>query len=67
MQENYQGIFICFFYFKIILNRDPNLVFVEAPALKPPEVPIDENQMKEYEAALAQASTAPLPDEEEDL
>jgi len=49
------------------LVGDANLVFVEAPALKPPEVPIDENQMREYEQALAVASEVPLPDEEEDL
>jgi len=40
---------------------------VEAPALKPAEVPIDENQMKEYEQALAQATETPLPDEDEEL
>jgi len=49
------------------LVGDANLVFVEAPALKPPEVPIDENQMREYEQALAQATETPLPDEDEDL
>jgi len=49
------------------LVGDANLVFVEAPALKPPEVAIDENQMREYEQALAVASEVPLPDEEEDL
>jgi len=49
------------------LVGDANLVFVEAPALKPPEVAIDENQMREYEQALAVASEVPLPEEEEDL
>jgi len=49
------------------LAGDANLIFVEAPALKPAEVPIDENQMKEYEQALAQATETPLPDEDEEL
>jgi len=49
------------------LVGDPNLIFVEAPALKPPEVPIDENQMREYEQALAAAQETPLPDEDDDL
>jgi GTP-binding nuclear protein Ran len=49
------------------LVGDPNLTFVEPPALKPPEVPIDENQMREYEQALAVAQETPLPEEDEDL
>jgi len=49
------------------LVGDPNLVFVEAPALQPPEVPLDESQMREYEQALAVAQETPLPDEDEDL
>jgi len=49
------------------LVGDPNLTFVEAPALAPPEVPIDENQMREYEKALAMAQETPLPDEDEEL
>jgi len=35
--------------------------------LRPPEVPIDENQMREYEQALAVAQETPLPDEDDDL
>jgi len=49
------------------LVGDPSLTFVEAPALRPPEVPIDENQMREYEAALHVAQETPLPDEDEEL
>jgi len=49
------------------LVGDPNLTFVEAPALAPPEVVIDQEQMKEYETALAKAQETPLPEEEEDL
>jgi len=47
------------------LVGEPNLVLVEAPALAPPEVPIDMEQMQKYEAEIAAA--VPLPDEDEDL
>jgi hypothetical protein len=46
---------------------DPNLVFVESPALKPPEVVIDQSTVAQYEAELASAQNVPLPDEDEDL
>ena len=46
---------------------DPNLQFVESPALAPPEVQVDMTQMQQYEAELAQAQAVPLPDEDEDL
>jgi len=49
------------------LVGDPHLIFVEAPALKPSEVAIDENQMKEYEQALAVAQETELPNDDEDL
>ena len=49
------------------LVGDPNLSFVESPALKPPEVLIDQNTVAQYEAELANAQAAPLPDEDEDL
>jgi GTP-binding nuclear protein Ran len=48
------------------LVGDPNLTFVEAPALKPPEVPIDEQQMQQYEQALQEAQSLPLPDDADD-
>ena len=48
-------------------RSDPNLVFVESPALKPPEVVIDQSAMSQYEAELASAQNVPLPDEDEDL
>ena len=44
------------------LVGDPNLHFVEAPALQPPEVQVDMAQQKQYEAELAQAAAMPLPD-----
>jgi len=46
---------------------DPNLVFVESPALKPPEVHLDQATVSTYEAELRAAANAPLPEEEEDL
>ena len=49
------------------LVGDPNLSFVESPALKPPEVLIDQSTVAQYEAELANAQAAPLPDEDEDL
>eukprot|EP01119_Soliformovum_irregulare_P005630 TRINITY_DN17386_c0_g1_i1.p1 TRINITY_DN17386_c0_g1~~TRINITY_DN17386_c0_g1_i1.p1 ORF type:complete len:230 (+),score=77.30 TRINITY_DN17386_c0_g1_i1:35-691(+) len=49
------------------LVGDANLLFVESPALKPPEVPVDEQQMQQYEQALADAQAVPLPEEDEDL
>jgi len=49
------------------LVGDPNLVFVESPALKPPEVVIDQRTVAQYEQELTAAQTCPLPDEDEDL
>ena len=42
-------------------------VFVESPALKPPEVSIDQQTVQQYEIELANAQAVPLPDEDEDL
>lgn len=49
------------------LVGDPNLSFVESPALKPPEVVIDQSTVAQYELELQNASAVPLPDEDEDL
>lgn len=50
------------------LVQDPNLQFVEAPALAPPEVHIDAGMMQQYEEELQQASAVPLPlDGDDDL
>ena len=46
---------------------DPNLTFVESPALKPPEVQIDQTTQQQYELELQNAQNMPLPDEEEEL
>jgi GTP-binding nuclear protein Ran len=49
------------------LVGDPNLVFVESPALKPPEVHLDAGVVAQYEQELTAAQSVPLPDEDEDL
>jgi len=49
------------------LVGEPNLVFVESPALAPAEVPIDAEQMKQYEEDIRVAASVPLPEEDEDL
>ena len=51
---------------KLAGNND--LIFVEAPALKPPEATIDQADIQRCEAELAQAAAAPLPvDDDDDL
>jgi len=49
------------------LVGEPNLTFVESPALKPPEVQLDMETVKKYEEELAMARQTTLPDEDEDL
>ena len=46
---------------------DPQLVFVESPALAPPEIQIDQQVAQQYQQELDAAAMAPLPDEDEDL
>lgn len=47
-------------------NQD--LIFVETPALQPPEVALDNNLMQQYEAEMNQAASVPLPnDDDEDI
>lgn len=48
-------------------HSKPELTFVETPALAPPEVALDMNQIKQYEQELSIAAQTPLPDEDEDL
>lgn len=50
---------------KLIAN--PALMFVEATALLPPEVVIDEASKQEMEKDMADAQRVPLPDEDEDI
>jgi len=48
------------------LLNEPNMVFVESPALQPAEVPIDITQMKQYEEEINLAKDTPLPDESDE-
>eukprot|EP01099_Mayorella_cantabrigiensis_P000008 TRINITY_DN1004_c0_g1_i1.p1 TRINITY_DN1004_c0_g1~~TRINITY_DN1004_c0_g1_i1.p1 ORF type:complete len:218 (-),score=52.72 TRINITY_DN1004_c0_g1_i1:218-871(-) len=47
------------------LVGQPNLTFVESPALAPPEVEVDQAQLQQYEKELDEASQVPLPLEED--
>merc|ERR1712093_607574 len=49
------------------LTNKADLALVESPALAPPEVALDMNQIKQYEQELSLAAQTPLPDEDEDL
>ncbi|PVV01544.1 hypothetical protein BB560_004034 [Smittium megazygosporum] len=49
------------------LSGNPNLEFVETPALKPPEVQVDANLMEQYNNELVAAANQPLPEEDDDL
>jgi GTP-binding nuclear protein Ran len=48
------------------LSGVPQLTFTEAPALAPPEVDIDFEQMRRNEAELEAAAAMPLPDGDDD-
>jgi GTP-binding nuclear protein Ran len=54
-----------FLYLARKLVGDAALHFVEQVALAPPEVAIDLAQQAAYEAQLAEAAAAPLPDEDD--
>ncbi|GJN15287.1 hypothetical protein PR202_gb02184 [Eleusine coracana subsp. coracana] len=56
-----------FLYLARKLAGDPNIHFVEAVALKPPEVTIDMAMQQQHEAELAAAAAQPLPDDDDDL
>ncbi|KAL5727236.1 GTP-binding nuclear protein [Ranunculus cassubicifolius] len=56
-----------FLYFARKLAGDPNLQFVGALALAPPEVQIDMAAQQLIEAQLAQVANQPLPDDDDDL
>merc|ERR1712025_1057627 len=49
------------------LCGEAELMFVEMPALQPPEVQIDENLQKQYEHELKEAQNCELPDDDEEL
>ena len=48
------------------LTGDPNLDFVEMPALEPPEVQMDPSMAMKYEQELKIASETALPDVDDD-
>jgi GTP-binding nuclear protein Ran len=49
------------------LTGNPNLEFVAAPALAPPEVTIDPVLIAQHQKELEDAANQPLPEEDEDL
>merc|ERR1711972_1049745 len=55
-----------FLYLARKLVGDPNLTFVEAPALQPPEVAIDVQKQLQIDQELQQAMQQPLPEEEDE-
>jgi len=48
------------------IARDPQLAFVEAPALQPPEIQMDQNQIAQMQQDLQAASNVVLPDDDDD-
>ena len=48
------------------IARDPQLAFVEAPALQPPEIQMDQNQIQQMQQDLQAASNVVLPDDDDD-
>lgn len=46
---------------------NPNLEFVAAPALAPPEVQVDNQLMQQYRHEMEEAAAQPLPEEDDDL
>ncbi|KAJ2784569.1 GTP-binding nuclear protein gsp1/Ran [Coemansia javaensis] len=49
------------------LTGEPDLEFVAAPALQPPEVQVDDNLMMQYSKEIEDAMAMPLPEEDDDL
>lgn len=49
------------------LTGDPNLEFVQMPALQPPEVQMDPETIRNYEKEIEAAAHQQLPDDDEDL
>jgi len=56
-----------FLYLARKLTGEPNLVFVESPALPPPELAIDLEAQQRAEAEMALAATHALPDEDDEI
>ncbi|KAJ8664128.1 GTP-binding nuclear protein spi1 [Lichtheimia ornata] len=49
------------------LVGNPQLEFVAAPALAPPEVQVDNQLMQQYQNEMNEAAAQPLPEEDDDL
>ena len=49
------------------LSGDNNLMFVEEPAMKPPEAMINQDDMDRYEQELNEAASCPLPEDDDDI
>jgi len=47
------------------LGGNPNLEFVAAPALAPPETTVDQNLLEQYQKEMNDAAQMPLPDEDD--
>jgi len=56
-----------FLYIIRKLTGDPNAHFVKATALEAPDVQLDPELAKKYEAELEQANSVPLPEDDDDL
>jgi len=56
-----------FLYLARRLVNDNNLQFVEAPALQPPEVNVDENLMNEYQKQQTEALNQPIPEDDDEF
>jgi len=56
-----------FLYIARKLTGNPNCQFTDQPALLPPEVSINPEQIAMYQQQLDQAATVPLPDDDDDL
>jgi len=56
-----------FLYIARKLTGNPNCQFTDQPALLPPEVSINPDQIAMYQQQLEQAATVPLPEDDDDL
>eukprot|EP01120_Amphizonella_sp_Union-15-10_P000629 TRINITY_DN1066_c0_g1_i5.p1 TRINITY_DN1066_c0_g1~~TRINITY_DN1066_c0_g1_i5.p1 ORF type:complete len:215 (-),score=38.33 TRINITY_DN1066_c0_g1_i5:131-775(-) len=55
-----------FLYLAKKLIEDPNLSFRESPALEPPEVKIDEDQIRVFDEELIKAQSVPIPENDDE-
>jgi GTP-binding nuclear protein Ran len=55
-----------FLYIARKLVGDPNLEFVQMPAVLPPEAEVDHETVKAYEEEIQKAAAMPLPDDDDD-